>query len=216
MTSTKWKHLRNSSFSANTGLRVAKGRDLAQSSGEKNSKCKGKDYQNIYRNDHCRSTERTQQNASPSATSFWFSVKGFVTIITAFLRTVKHCSLNHGGHREGNCGDGLSVNLVVERRSEYLGVYTRESLRSTVIYLKWRHSMWLSVLVCDWVVVCQESLFVLAPTLWVCTSGCVYVWVHVEVRLWCVNLTLLIPRAISPQPSSTIILIDPHLLRMAP
>lgn len=44
---------------------------------------------------------------------------------------------------------------------------------------------------------------------------CVCVGVHVEVHLWSENLTLYVPRAMSPQPSSTIILIDPHLLQMA-
>lgn len=92
----------------------------------------------------------------------------------------------------------------------------RESEHNTD-WFRWRQLVWLSVLVCDWVIVCQESLFMLArPSVCVCVCrcGCVCVWVHVEVRLWCVNLP--VPWAISPQPPSNIILIDPHLFRTAP
>lgn len=43
-------------------------------------------------------------------------------------------------------------------------------------------------------------------------NGCVCVWVRFW--LWCLNLP--VPWAISPQPPSNIILIDPHLFQMAP
>lgn len=93
-------------FSANTGLRVAKGRDLAQSSGKKHSKCKRTDYQYIYRNDRCRSTAVTQQKR--------LSIWDFDFSLIFSERLCRHnyglsgdrkcCSSNHSGHREGSGG----------------------------------------------------------------------------------------------------------------
>lgn len=61
-----------------------------------------------------------------------------------------------------------------------------------------------------WLSDCLPRRLCLCLPVRVCERACS------QVRLWRVNLTLLVPRAISPQPSSTIILIDPHLFRMAP
>lgn len=55
----------------------------------------------------------------------------------------------------------------------------------------------LPVRVFQWVCLCVGA----------CRSSC---------ALWCVNLTRFVPRDISPQPSSTIILIDPHLCWIPP
>lgn len=58
------------------------------------------------------------------------------------------------------------------RISEYLGVHNRtrqESLSPDAYWFRWRRLVWSSALVCDWGIVCQESLFVLARVCkWVC------------------------------------------------
>lgn len=81
-------------FSVNTGLRVAEGRDLAQSSGnkKKNSKCKRTDYHSIYRNDQCRQTAWTQQNTLSSGTLTWF-----------FFPSEELCHCNYGLSENSEC-----------------------------------------------------------------------------------------------------------------
>lgn len=169
------------------------------------------DYQYIYGNDHCHSTAGTQQNAIPSGTSFWFPVKGFVVVITDFLRTATAVLTTGEMRRE----------KVVERKLVWKNAWiynmclpTRGKVcKPSPDWFRRRHLVRLNMLVCDWGIACQEYLFVLALS---CVCVCVCVGVHVEVHLWSENLTLFVPRAMSPQPSSTIILIDPHLLQMAP
>lgn len=77
------------------------------------------------------------------------------------------------------------------------------------------HADWFRWHLLVWLSDCLPGVCLRLP-FHVCQWVCLCVWVHVEVCLWSANLTLFKPRAISPQPSSTILLIDPHLFQMAP
>lgn len=93
MKSSKWEHLGKS---ANMGLRVAKGERFSTVIRKKNSKCK-RDGLVVYTTQEwwvsIYSAEWTK--ASPSGTTLWFSVKGFVTVITAFLGTIHFVLFDH-------------------------------------------------------------------------------------------------------------------------
>lgn len=127
------------------------------------------DYQYIYGNDHCHSTAGTQQNAFPSGTSFWFPVKGFVVVITDFLRTATAVLTTGEMRRE----------KVVERKLVWKNAWiynmclpTRGKVcKPSPDWFRRRHLVRLNMLVCDWGIACQEYLFVLALSC-VCVCLC--------------------------------------------
>lgn len=121
----------------------------------------------------------------------------------------KCCHFNHRGDQEGH--GGRILKYVGDCNPGQACVCTPESENPTLIDLD-------SVTWCDWV-----FWFVIewlsASSLCFCSPApgvYVHVYIRLQVCLLCGKWTLLVPWAVSPQPSSTIILIDPHLLQMAP
>lgn len=84
-------------FPANIGLRVAKGERFSTVIRREKKKQVEKDGLLVYthRNDHCRSTALTEQRPFHRGPHSDFLVKGFVTIITAFLENNTFCSFGH-------------------------------------------------------------------------------------------------------------------------
>lgn len=150
-----------------------------------------------------------EHNEMPHNLGLWFSVKGFIAVIMVFLRTVNAVVWTTGVVFERKlAGDYLNICVYQD-----MCLHIREGVSAALTDLD-GFGLWDWV---SWFEICRESLFVLAcPPVCVCQWVCLCVCVPVEVLLRCVNLTLNVPRDISPQPSSTIILIDPHLCWKAP
>lgn len=168
-------------FSMNAGLRAARGRDLAQSSGKKIASAKGR-ISSIYTQEWSVYSG-WGQNVFLSGTSFWFSLNGFVAVIMDFLRTV--CLLTTGGGGQDQRKKRWTFEYIYMTR-----VWARQ-------WLIWNGVSW-----CDWASSFGIGWLRLPRILCLCLSFYVCQWVCFFV--WDTNL-------ISPQPSSTIILIDPHL-----
>lgn len=167
MKSSKWKHLRSSMhFMRILRIKSNQRGDLAQSSGEKKPQQVQKDGLPVYiqvqtLSFHGRNTMKCLSNLGLFSERLYRCNYGL-------SENSKCCCLNRGGSVWTSACGRLFEYLRVSRR---VFTHQRECEPSTD-WFRWHQFVGLSVLIRDWVIICQESLFVFAR---LCVCVCVSV-----------------------------------------